>query len=121
MYVKGKILGKRQCGTFQNFVYPVTRYKKGWELAPYHFCLLLTHTNKHAKAFYNRNLNTKIHISMSRTDAWYKTEEIAPGVAGSDPLESVNRYYLYYMKAESPIQFSVNEETWIDRGFALET
>ena len=31
------------------------------------------------------------------------------GVAGSNPLESVNRYYLYYMKAESPIQFSVNE------------
>ena len=30
------------------------------------------------------------------------------GVAGSNPLESVNRYYLYYMKAESPIQFSVN-------------
>ena len=28
--------------------------------------------------------------------------------AGSNPLESVNRYYLYYMKAESPIQFSVN-------------
>ena len=78
MYVKGKIVRKRQCGTFQNFVYLVTRYKKGWELAPYHFCLLLTHTNKHAKAFYNRTLNKKIHISMSRTDAWYKTEEIAP-------------------------------------------
>ena len=29
-------------------------------------------------------------------------------MAGSNPLESVNRYYLYYMKAESPIQFSVN-------------
>merc|ERR1711974_70890 len=27
----------------------------------------------------------------------------------SNPLESVNRYYLYYMKAESPIQFSVVE------------
>ena len=78
MYVKGKIVRKRQCGTFLNFVYPVTRYKKRWELAPYNFCLLLTHTNKHAKAFYNRALNKKIHISMSRTDAWYKTEEIAP-------------------------------------------
>ena len=29
------------------------------------------------------------------------------GVAGSNPLESVNRYYLYYIKAESPIQFPV--------------
>ena len=27
------------------------------------------------------------------------------GVAGSNPLESVNRYYLYYMKAETPIHF----------------
>ena len=28
------------------------------------------------------------------------------GVVGSNPLESVNRYHLYYMKAETPIQFS---------------
>ena len=81
MYVKGKIikiLRKRQCGTFQNFVCLVTEYKKGWELAQYHFCLLLTHTNKHAKAFYNRTINKKNQFSMSRTDAWYKTEEIDP-------------------------------------------
>ena len=65
------------------FCVPGHKIQKGlgaWQaqLAPYHFCLLLTNTNKHAKAFYNRTLNKKNHISMSRTDAWYKTEEIAP-------------------------------------------
>ena len=50
---------------------------------------------------------TKV-LKTSCVAQYFRVAGPTTGVAGSNPLESVNRYYLYYMKAESPIQFSVN-------------
>ena len=53
--------------------------------------------------------STKFNVSDQKTCVAKYLRVAGPttGVAGLNPIESVNRYYLYYMKAESPIQFSV--------------
>ena len=52
--------------------------KKGWELAPQNFCTPLPYWKKHAKAFFGRNTQKKVNFFMSRRNACYQTEEIAP-------------------------------------------
>ena len=54
--------------------------KKGWELAPQNFCTPLPYWKKHAKAFFGRNTQKKVNFFMSRRNACYQTEEIAPWV-----------------------------------------
>ena len=52
--------------------------KEGWELAPQYFCTPLPCWKKHAKAFFDRNTQKKVSFFMSRRNACYQSEEIAP-------------------------------------------
>ena len=52
--------------------------KKGWELAPQNFCTPLPYWKKHAKDFFDLNTQKKVSFLMSRRNACYQTEEIAP-------------------------------------------
>ena len=56
--------------------------KKLWELAPQYFCTPVPCSKRHAKAFFDINTQKKIFFFMSRRNAWYQTEEIAPGRLG---------------------------------------
>ena len=53
-------------------------FKKWWELAPHLFCTPLQCRKTHAKAFFDRNTQKKMSFFMSRRDALYTFEEIAP-------------------------------------------
>ena len=52
--------------------------KKGWELAPQYFCTPLPCCKRHAKAFFDINTQKKRSFYMSRRNACYHSEEIAP-------------------------------------------
>ena len=64
--------------------------KEGWELAPQYFCTPLPCWKKHARAFFDRNTQKKVSFFMSRRNAWYRTEEIAP------PVKKVNVQLSYF-------------------------
>ena len=49
-----------------------------WEVAPYFFQTPLPSGKGHAKAFLNRNKNMKNNFCMSRTNARYRSDRIAP-------------------------------------------
>ena len=65
--------------TCQKFTCTVTLIVNAWELAPYFFQNPLSSGKGHAKAFLNRNENMKNNFCMSRTNARYRSDRIAPG------------------------------------------
>ena len=66
--------------TCQKFTCADTLIINAWELAPYFFQNHLSIGKGHAKAFLNRNENMKKNFCMSRTNARYQSDQIAPGV-----------------------------------------
>ena len=64
--------------TCQKFTCTVTLIINAWELAPYFFQTPLPSGKGHAKAFLNRNKNMKNNFCMSRTNARYRSDRIAP-------------------------------------------
>ena len=56
----------------------VTLITDAWELAPYFFQNPLSSGKGHAKAFLNKNENMKNNFCMSRTNARYRSDRIAP-------------------------------------------
>ena len=75
--------------TCQKFTCADTLIINAWELAPYFFQNHLSIGKGHAKAFLNRNENMKKNFCMSRTNARYQSDRIAPEV---DELAEVNIY-----------------------------
>ena len=64
--------------TCQKFTCADTLIINAWELAPYFFQNHLSIGKGHAKAFLNRNENMKKNFCMSRTNARYQSDRIAP-------------------------------------------
>ena len=64
--------------TCQKFTCADTLIINAWELAPYFFQNHLSIGKGHAKAFLNRNENMKKNFCMSRTNARYQSDQIAP-------------------------------------------
>ena len=73
-----KLKCKRYGVTCPKLLFMLPGFKKGWELAPQYFCTPLPCCKRHAKAFFDRNTQKKRRFSMSRRNACYHSEEIAP-------------------------------------------
>ena len=79
--------------TCQKFTCTVTLIINAWELAPYFFQNPLLSGKGHAKAFLNRNKNMKNNFCMSRTNARYRSDRIAPAPFGENvELQHIGLY-----------------------------
>ena len=79
---------KRRGVTIPKLLMMILGFKNWWELAPQHFCTPLPCRKTHAKAFFDRNTQKKMSFFMSRRDALYTFEEIAPEyLSGIDPRD----------------------------------
>ena len=69
---------KRYGVTYPKISLMLPGLKKGWELALQYFCTPLPCWKKYLKTFFDRETQKKVSFFMSRRNACYQTEEIAP-------------------------------------------